>query len=70
MSNWNITVRGVGIHHNKDAPNDADRMAADFVKRLKAAGHTVVAASITHGGENDISDPDAYMAERDAWAKR
>ena len=66
MGNWNITVRGVGVHHNKALKEDANRMAAKFIKDLKAAGHTVVAASITHGGEDDLSDPDKYIADRDA----
>lgn len=62
MGNWNITVRGVGIHHNRKQPRDANRMAAEFVKKLKDAGHTVVSASITHGGEEDLSRPDEYLA--------
>ncbi len=66
MGNWNITIRGVGCHHNKGLAQDANRMAAVFVQRLKAAGHTVVAASITHGGEDIITDADQYLADRDA----
>lgn len=62
MGNWNITVRGVGFHHNRRQPIDANRMAAEFVKKLKEAGHTVVAASITYGGEEDLSKPDEYLA--------
>lgn len=69
MGNWNITVRGVGSHHNTANEKDADRMAAKFVQELKAAGHNVVAASITHGGESDLSDPAAYLAGREAFAK-
>ena len=66
MGNWNITIRGVGAHHNKAYPKDADRMAAAFVKELKEAGHQVVSATITHGGEADLSDPDKYIADRAA----
>ena len=55
MGNWNITVRGVGSHHNTDNPRDANVMTADFVRALKAAGHTVVAASFTYGGEEDLT---------------
>lgn len=66
MGNWNITIRGVGVHHNTKLPSDADRMAAKFVRDLKEAGHSIVAASITAGGENDLTDPDAYLAQKDA----
>jgi hypothetical protein len=55
MGNWNITIRGVGAHHNKDYPKDANIMTADFVRSLKEAGHTVIAASFTHGGEEDLT---------------
>lgn len=69
MGNWNITIRGVGSHHNEQYEKDADRMAADFVKKLREAGHTVMGATITHGGESDLGDPDKYLADRDAYAK-
>jgi hypothetical protein len=65
MGNWNITIRGVGAHHNKKYPKDANRMAADFVKKLKEAGHIVSHASITHGGEDDITDGEKYTKDRD-----
>ena len=64
MGNWNITVRGIGVHHNKKLPNDANKMAAKFVQDLKAAGHTVMSASITYGGEDDIAS-DTYLADRE-----
>ena len=70
MGNWNITIRGVGCHHNKDLKNDADRMAARFAQELKDAGHTVTSATITHGGETDISTGAAYDAEREEYAKK
>lgn len=54
MGNWNINIQGVGCHHNKDYPKDANKMAAKFVQELKAAGHTVEAAVFTHGGKTDI----------------
>lgn len=58
MGNWNITIQGVGPHHNPDAyPKDANRMAAAFVKQLREAGHTVEAATFTHGGKDDILPP-------------
>jgi hypothetical protein len=55
MGNWNITVRGVGIHHNNGRKDDANVMTADFVRALKAAGHSVVSASFTYGGEDDLT---------------
>lgn len=69
MGNWNITVRGVGSHHNKQNKADANRMAAKFVEDLKGAGHTVTSATITHGGEDDVSNPERYLADRDLVEK-
>jgi hypothetical protein len=66
MGDWNITIRGTGIHHNADAPNDADRMAAAFVADLKAKGHTVRSATITSGGETDITEGEKYLADKAA----
>lgn len=57
MGNWNISIRGVGVHHNKDLPADADRMAHDFVEKLRAAGHSIVSAEITFGGAEDLTTP-------------
>lgn len=54
MGNWNITIEGVGAHHNKDYPKDANLMAAEFAKALRDAGHTVYHASFTHGGAENI----------------
>lgn len=56
MGNWNITIRGVGAHHNKDYPADANVMTAAFVKALREAGHTVIAASFTYGCEEDLTN--------------
>lgn len=58
MGNFNISIEGVGIHHNKNTPNDANRMAQKFVKELEAAGHTIQKATITHGGKDDLSTVD------------
>lgn len=68
MGNWNITIRGTGVHHNKALAEDADKMAAKFVEDLKAKGHTIIAASITAGFENDLSDPAKYLADRETLA--
>jgi hypothetical protein len=62
LGNWNITIRGVGVHHNGSnadgspkLPADANVMTADFVRALKAAGHSVIAASFTNGAEDDLT---------------
>jgi len=66
MGNWNITIRGVGCHHNVGYEKDANRMAAEFVQKLRDAGHSVASASITFGGEDDLSCPKRYLDDRDA----
>lgn len=55
MGNCTITIKLVGQHHNA-SPFDAEQMAAEFVKKLEAAGHNVTHAGITHGGEVDLRD--------------
>lgn len=54
MGNWNITIEGVGPHHN-DRDFDADFMAKAFVKALKDAGHIIRYASFVHGAATDIA---------------
>lgn len=56
MGDWAIVIRGLGIHHNKNRPDDANRMAAAFVEDLKEAGHTVKSATFTSGAETDLVD--------------
>lgn len=70
MGNWNMTVRGVGCHHNREYPTDANRMFAAFVKSLKDAGHQIEAATITFGGQDDVSDPIEYLRQRDEIEKQ
>ena len=67
MGNWAIVVHGVGQHHNRLDERDANRMAAKFVADLKAAGHSVVSATFTHGGADDLGDAGQYLKERDAF---
>lgn len=55
MGNWNISIRGVGPHHNGQ-PYDAEQVAARAVEELRAAGHTVVSAEVTYGGVVVLSD--------------
>lgn len=56
MGNVTITVKLVGAHHNA-SPFDAEQMAAEFVRKLEAAGHNVLHAGMTYGGEVDLRDP-------------
>lgn len=67
MGNWNITIRGVGPHHNVALKTDANQMAAAFVQALKDSGHSILAASITFGGEDDLTDTQAYLDTRNAY---
>lgn len=63
MGNWILTIRGVGPHNN-GKPADIERQAAQFVEQLKGS-HTIVAASVTIGGEMNFEDPAyAYLKER------
>jgi len=55
MGNWHISIRGIGPHHNQDNPKDADKMAKEFVSKLKAAGQSVTVAVINFGGEESIN---------------
>jgi hypothetical protein len=61
MGNWNITICGVGCHHNKDLEIDANRLAAEFVQKMIEAGHNITHASFTHGGADDLSKPNVYL---------
>lgn len=56
MGQWNISIHGTGVHHNKNLPADANRMAAKFVRELKAAGHSISHATITYGGEENVTN--------------
>jgi len=60
MGNWAITIIGTGAHHNKDYPQDANKMAEKFVDDLKAAGHIVEFATFTHGGREVFAPTPGY----------
>jgi hypothetical protein len=65
MGNWHISIKGAGSHHN-GSPNDAEQLAAEFVKKLQASGaHTVTSADVTIGGAQPLltdQDRAALMA--------
>lgn len=46
MGNWNLSIKGCGIHHNK-LPGDADAVGVAAVKALRAAGSTISEATLT-----------------------
>lgn len=52
MGNWNISISGVGCHHN-GAEYDVEQLAAKFVDELKKQGHTVTTADVTMGSKID-----------------
>jgi hypothetical protein len=58
MGNWNITIRGIGCHHSGKPEIDADLQAKEFVKLLRKSGHTIMSATITHGGETQLQEPE------------
>jgi len=63
---WAVTISGFGPLHNTQNPSDANRLVALFIKALRGAGHIVSHASITHGEEDGLTEPDEYLAALDA----
>lgn len=59
MGNWHISIEGVGFHHNTNEPRDANKMAKEFVDKLKEAGHTIIKASFTYGGSEELNKTDS-----------
>lgn len=49
MGNWNMTIQGVGPHGN-GIEADIEQIYKKVLEEVKAAGHTIVHASITSGG--------------------
>ncbi len=71
MGTWDIKISGHGSHHNKDYPQDADKLTRAFVDDLRAAGHEVSAATFMlapPSGETEdvtagaVTDADALAA--------
>ena len=56
MGNTTIVIRCIGPSNNGDPSIDAEYLAAKFVKDLRDAGQNVVAATVCHGGEFDVTD--------------
>ena len=64
-----ISIHATGSHHNKKN-YDINVMAAQFVKELRKAGHSVTFATVNYGGEDiivehqsgyDLSSTDKYL---------
>lgn len=53
MGNWTINIEGTGPHHNKQ-DFDADEIAREAVRTLRAKGHTVEHATITASGRDNL----------------
>lgn len=68
MGNWNITIQGIGPHHNKvkdhqeSQPNGgwvpdqfgAEEIAKRFVFDLRRHGQVITSATFTHGGADNL----------------
>lgn len=54
MGNWNVNIQGVGIHDN-GLEGDVEQMTNEFVKKLRAAGHSIQHAKVTIGGMHDVN---------------
>jgi len=59
MGNYTIVISGVGSHHNKDYPKDANVMAAQLVHDLKQSGHSINSAVFNYAGDTKTDDLDA-----------
>ena len=57
MGEWTAVVTGHGIHDNK-RDDDADALLADFVGKLRSAGHVIYSASLTVGATRSIGSED------------
>lgn len=58
MGNWNIDIKGHGIHHN-GLPGDADAVGRDAIAKLRAAGSEVSSATLT------LTNPDGTPVTAD-----
>ena len=54
---WEIQIRGKGPNHNIDHPGDADRLAAEFVKKLRENNHIMSEATFEVIGQTDDLTP-------------
>ena len=55
MGSYVITIKGTGTHHD-DRLDDANHLAARFVKKLQLNNHDVTEASFTLDGSDNSDD--------------
>ena len=61
MGNNAIIIRTVGCHHNGRADIDAEQIAKRCVDELRAAGHSILSASVESGGGSIVlAGPELY----------
>jgi len=53
MGHCIVSIHVTGAHHNGRS-NDIDQMAADFAIALARMGHSVTAATVVSGSEQDL----------------
>ena len=73
MGNYEITIRGIGPHHNRQSTIDADRIARAAVQELQGACHVLSAATCHVEGRavpEDLTAPDPAPGEANADALR
>src|SRR5260370_38183484 len=72
MGNWRIVVEGTGAHHNKDYPQDANRMFHEFVRDLYRVGNKVLVASFEVLGQIEYNQDDLnrLYAEINDWREK
>lgn len=52
MGQYGIVIIGTGPHHGADCPQDADKMAHQFVNKLREAGHSIQVAQLELQGSD------------------
>ena len=55
MGSWTMTVHGHGMHDN-DHDNDAEHLLSEFIKDLRAKGHTVHQVRFTVGTDRALTE--------------
>ena len=54
MGDFNLSIRGVGTHHNGQ-PYDVEAQGRRFAKYMQAAGHSLSGAEVTTGGVTAVA---------------
>ena len=67
MGYWEIVISGQGAHHNPDYEKDANRMASEFVKLLKANHQVSRAAFLFDYKGEHAGDTLPYVEGKEPW---